>query len=138
MVIIDTSVVYKWFAEQEKDHRLSKKLLERYLLGEQEITIPDLLLYELTNAWSTKTGLDSSQINKNLTKFASYAVPIVTVNFSLLEHASHFSKTYTVSVYDAVFVVLAQNYECELVTADEKFVKQINLPFVKLLRNYTK
>ncbi|MEK7165559.1 MAG: type II toxin-antitoxin system VapC family toxin [Patescibacteria group bacterium] len=133
MVIIDTSIVFKWFAEQEVNHKLALKLLEKYLSGEEEITIPDLLLYELTNAWSTKTGLDLIQITKNLVKLEAYTLPMVSVSFALLKYASHFARVHQVSVYDAVYAVLADDFGCNLITADERFVTRVNLPFVKLL-----
>jgi len=44
-----------------------------------------------------------------------------------------FSRKYKVSVYDAVYAVLAQDKGCVLITADSKFVDQVNLPFVKKL-----
>ncbi len=133
MVIIDTSIVFKWFAQLETHHKLALKLLENYLLGEEEITIPDLLLYELTNAWSTKTGLDLTQIAKNLNQLEAYKIPVVSVSFSLLHYASHFARAHQVSVYDAVYAVLAEDYGCDLITADRRFVNRVNSPFVKLL-----
>ncbi len=133
MVVVDTSIIYKWFAEQEEDHPLSLQLLEKYLLGKEEIIIPDLLLYELTNAWCTKTELDLMQITNNLNQFETYELPMVTVSFPLLHEASHFARAHKISVYDAVYAVLAENNGCDLITADRRFVTQVNLPFVKLL-----
>lgn len=133
MVIIDTSVVFKWFSKTEDNRQIAKNILEKHLLGQNEITVPDLLLYEITNAWTTKTKVDLSLINKNLLALKNYSLNIMPINFNLLKKASEFSVKYKVSVYDAVYAVLAKEKKCNLITADIKFTKKISLSFIKSL-----
>ena len=42
-------------------------------------------------------------------------------------------RKYHISFYDAAYVALAKSLQCDLITADKKLVKAVNLPFVKLL-----
>lgn len=135
MVIIDASVVYKWFAENEPHHQLAIELLQKYLLGNEQISVPDLLLYEITNAWSTKTRLGIKQVEQNLHKLETFGLSLITVSFPLLHQASHIAMAYQVSVYDAVYVAIAQDNDCGLITADAKLQQRVNLPFIKLLGN---
>lgn len=133
MVIIDTSVGFKWFDALEKYRDEAMELLEKHLVGEQNILVPDLFLYEITNAWSTKSVLTIEAVHQNLAKLEEYRLRVESVTFPMLQHASEFSKSHHVSVYDASYAVLAQEKECDLITADVKFIRQVNLPCVKLL-----
>lgn len=135
MVVTDTSVAFKWFDEGEKYSDVAKLLLVQHLKKQEEISVPDLFLYEITNAWSTKTLMTASDVNDNLLTLKRYMLDVSPINFDLLNKANIFSKQYRVSVYDASYAVLAEEKNCDLITADEKFFRQVKLPFVKLLKN---
>ena len=136
MIVIDSSVIFKWFDTTEDFHLQAKTYLRQHISKEFEILIPDLLLYEITNAWATKTKLNEKDIKSNLARIERYSLKILTVNFELLKKVAWFSKKYQVSVYDATYAVIAEEKECELITADDKFADKVNLQFVKKLSNY--
>ncbi len=46
-----------------------------------------------------------------------------------------FSKKHTVSVYDAIYAVLAYDRKCRLVTVDSKFTAQVNQDYIIKLGN---
>lgn len=135
MVIIDTSVAFKWFTTDEKEQNLTPalKLLDLHLHKKEIIVVPDLLLYELANAWATKTKIPVDKIKTNLQDLEDIQLKIIPVTFELISKAITFSKKYKVSVYDGVYVVLAKEKKCNLITADVKFIKKTGLPFIKNL-----
>ncbi len=137
MIVIDSSVVFKWFDETEADGEQALRILRSHLSKSNNIIIPDLILYELANAWSTKSIMKFEAIIDNLKLLKSYSLKIVYMDFNLLEKAILMSKKYGVSVYDAVYAVLAKGKRCKLVTADKKFIDKTNLSFVKLLKEYS-
>lgn len=92
-----------------------------------------MLLYEITNAWATKTILTQEEIEKNLTYLQSYNLKVAPVTFSLVLKASQLAKKYRISVYDASYIVLAQKNACEVITADERLLNKVRLPFLKHL-----
>jgi len=49
MSVLDASVVLKWFVNEE-DSDKAVRLRKQYYLGEREIVVPDLLLFEVSNA----------------------------------------------------------------------------------------
>lgn len=136
MIIIDATIVFKWFDKTEKGYAEARVLLEKHLLKKDEITIPDLLLYEVGNAWSTKSILDIDKILENVSFLEEYLSKQIPINFKTVKKACQFSKKYGVSVYDATYAVLAKEKECDLITADGKFADKVNLPFVKKLFRY--
>ncbi len=133
MVVVDTSVVYKWFSP-ENEELLPEALA---LLDNSDTFIaPDLIIYELANSWATKTKLKISQIKVFLKDLEEMEIKIEPVTFELIRKTVDFSKKYHISAYDASYAVLAQENKCDLFTADSKFVEKVNLPFVKHLSEY--
>lgn len=134
MVIIDASVAFKWFSQDnEEDVDIALDILDSHLHGKELIIVPDLIVYELANAWATKAALPSERCLVLLKDLENSRLKIEATGFRLINRAVAFSKEYNVSVYDAVYAVLAEEKRCIMVTADKKFVEKINLPFVKLL-----
>ena len=136
MIVIDSSVVSKWFDETEAGNERALQILRSHLSKSNNIIVPDLILYELANAWSTKSVLKFEAIIDNLRLFKRYSLKIINVDLNFLAKAVLMSKKYSISVYDATYAVLAKEKKCELITADKKFVEKVNLPFIKLLEKY--
>lgn len=133
MIIVDATVVFKWFDNRENGYTQARILLEKHLLKHDEIAIPDLLLYEVGNAWSTKSTLNIDKILENINLLEEYLPKQIPINFKLIKKACQFSKRYGVSVYDATYAIIAEEKGCDLITADDKFANKVNLPFVKKL-----
>lgn len=62
-----------------------------------------------------------------------YGLNIHQLSFGNLQSSISFSRKYHVSVYDAMYAIVAQEKKCNLVTADEKFVLQTKQDFIMLL-----
>lgn len=94
------------------------------------IAIPDLLLYELANAWATKTSLPITSIRIFLKDLQNINLKVETVGFELLNRAIAVSKKYKISLYDAVYIALAKQNQCQFVTDDQKLTAKVKLPFI--------
>ncbi|MGH7203921.1 MAG: type II toxin-antitoxin system VapC family toxin [Candidatus Levyibacteriota bacterium] len=137
MVIVDTSVVYKWFSKQnEQDREKALQILQAHLEKKEVIHVPSLILFELANVWATKTYLSLPKIKVFMKDLEQVNLTIIPVTFALLNQSIKFSKKYKVSVYDAIYAVLAQEKHCILVTADTKFVEKVALSYVKKLQDF--
>lgn len=135
MVIVDTSVSYKWFATEEIYADQALNILQRHLNGEERICIPDFMLLELANAWSTKSKLTLRKVKINLKDFEKVDVEIEPVSLDLIQKAIHFSRKYRVTVYDAIYAVLAKEKKCSLITADDRFAEKVGMVFVRKLKD---
>ncbi|MCX6821780.1 MAG: type II toxin-antitoxin system VapC family toxin [Candidatus Aenigmarchaeota archaeon] len=49
LLVLYTSVIGKWFKE-ETNSEIALKIREEFYQGKHEIVVPDLVLYELSNA----------------------------------------------------------------------------------------
>lgn len=132
MVIIDTSVVYKWYSLEENSDQ-AKSLLKKHLNKQETICTPELLLYELTNAWITKTSLNLNQIRRNFKNFKKLNIIFEHLSYEVINKALGLAKKYKITIYDASFIALAKQKKCQFITADEKLIAKVNLPFVKPL-----
>jgi len=112
---------------------LALKILDDHVKNKNSITVPDLFLYEITNAWATKKNFKLDFINENLNLLEKYSLIIAHLDFTLMKKTAAVSRKYKISVYDASYAVLAEKNGCDLVTADAKFADQVNLPYVKKL-----
>ena len=138
MVILDISLIYKWFIDEEPKEitNSSRLLLKNFLQGKEKILCPNLILYELGNILAYKNTFNKTDIDNIWQKFSNINLPLISPTQEFMKKCIDFSLQYHVTVYDASYAVLALEKNCILLTADNKLAKKINLPCVKLLIHY--
>lgn len=103
-----------------------------------ELLAPDLLPVEMSNALivaerRSRIGKgDATRLFRNFLK----QLPVLHPTLPDLLHRAHAVAEATVaSVYDALYVALAEREQCEFVTADDKLVKNLQpaFPFIRSL-----
>ncbi|HSS48841.1 MAG TPA: type II toxin-antitoxin system VapC family toxin [Thermoanaerobaculia bacterium] len=117
--VLDTSVVVKWFFAEEGSDRAEIFLREL----EEEVAsaiVPISLYYEFCNVlWvKRRKGLDEAAASAIWQELIRLPLEVVD-GIGLLPQALAFSFRHEVSPYDAAFVVLAQEQECDFITADD-------------------
>lgn len=133
VIVVDASVVNKLFLPNEENYLQAEDVFERHVQKIDKILVPNLLFYEVANILVTKSHIPDSQVTKSLTDLGKYNLTVYQAAIEEITQIAKFARKYKVSVYDASYAVLAQENECDLITADEKFAKQVNLPYVKTL-----
>lgn len=132
MVVLDTSVVAKWFIDEEGSNKAAK-IREEFLNGIEQIVIRDLTLYELGNLLKFK-GFSPSEIESALGSLFDLGVDIVAPTKDILGAAAKIAEKYDLTFYDASFAALAQELRFKLKTADKKILEKTKaLGFVELL-----
>lgn|SRR3989344_6203828 len=134
MVIIDSSVAFKWLTPEEPQQEEAFLYLEKHLNKTNPILVPSLIFYELTNAWACKGHLTIKNVKDNIGRVKEYNLKVAEIDFAILKKAAELAKEYKISAYDAIYIALAQKKKCNFVTADQKLVSKVNLPFVKTLQ----
>lgn len=133
MIILDASVINKIFLPTEEGRDKAKQIVERHINKQEQVVVPDLLYYEIANTLVTKTQVPIITVLKALKRLYSFNFEVVHSVEKNMSKISKFAKKYQVTVYDAAYAVLAKEKKYNLITADEKFVQAVNLPFVKSL-----
>lgn len=133
-IVLDTSVVVKWFQQKEKQFKEALQLKEAFLKGRIHLTIPALVLFEVGNVLRFKGDLSSADINFALEALLAMQLNIYYPTEGLLFKTTNFAFEYNLTFYDAHFLALADELSQDLITADKKLFEKVKtLPFVLLL-----
>jgi predicted nucleic acid-binding protein len=128
--VVDCSVAFKWVVP-EVDSDKALRLREGYRNGVHELIAPDIFPAEVANAllMAERRGrIPAGQ-------FPSYLADILTttpdlhLTRPLLGRVAVITATFRVSVYDGLYVALAEREGCELVTADDRLVRNLQGKF---------
>ena len=131
--VLDSSVGFKWVVpEPHSDKAL--RLREDYRNGILELLAPDIFLVEIAHA------LTRAERQKRITPAQGALALADVINMqpqllgciALLPRAYQISSHRHVGVYDCLYVALAEREGCDLVTADDRMVKNLqpHFPFV--------
>lgn len=118
--ILDASVVSKWYYDKDEEDLYNASIIYNTLQSENYIFFaPDLIVYELLNIYRTKLELHEEKINKILTELYDLIV-ILGINKNTFYKAFLTSRRLNISLFDSIYLSLAEDLDAVLVTADKK------------------
>ena len=133
-VVLDTSVVIKWFRQGEVLANQALALRQAYLDGQVAVTVPSLLAYELTNVLRYKGDLTTGQVQDAVQSLFDMRLEWILPASATMRRAVAIAREHGTTAYDAVFAALAEARETTFVTADEQLAHRLaSLPFVHFL-----
>ena len=134
--VLDASVAVKCVLP-EKDSPKAVRLLNDYRKALHELIAPDTFPVEVAHALTRAERQKIIQPPQGAKRFAALmrVRPVLQPYLPLLASAFAMSSSMRIGVYDCLYVALAQQENCELVTADEKLIKALakTYPFVVAL-----
>ncbi len=133
MIAIDASVATKLINTQEDGADRAKKLLLSHIEDREQIVVPSLLFVEIANVLATKSHMKKAYVQKALHLLYEAKFVVHEIKEDDLIESAILAKKHGTSVYDMVYAVIAKKRKIKLITADKKFAKQVNFPFVQIL-----
>ena len=139
MLVIDSSVVAKWlFLEPLTDQALAVR--RDWELSRIDLIAPELMLVEVSNIiWKKqRTNLITEEEGTNvLTNLLALEIPTVEQQ-TLLPRAYSLATFFDRTVYNAIYLALAEKMGAKLITADLRLYNAVGLSlgFVQYLSNY--
>lgn len=119
--IIDCSVAVKWFnQDDELDVDQSLHLLDALEQDRILLSAPDILSYELFNALYKGKRCKEQELILCLEKFAKLPLQLFAPEQAVLEQAIKIALSFSLTVYDSVYIALAKILSCQLITANPK------------------
>ena len=127
--IVDASVLVKLFSIEE-DSNKAEYLIKNHVTEKIILIIPELLFLEVSNALKYKKN-DENKIKEANEKLWDFQFHIERLNKNIMDLAIKIALENNFTIYDSLYIALAQIYGAELITADEALLK---IPNVKLLK----
>jgi predicted nucleic acid-binding protein len=128
--VVDSSVGFKWLVV-EADTDKARLLRDDFVNGIHELLAPEIFPIEVTHALTRAerqgriTPAEGALLEADLLK----TLPLLSPSLVLLPRAYAISSAMRFGVYDCLFVALAEREQCELITADDKLIKNLGPTF---------
>jgi predicted nucleic acid-binding protein len=127
-LVVDTSVVVKFFVEEEGSDE-ADELLARFIAGELRLVALDFLFIEFANVMWTKTRLrelTSQEAEEKIRRLLELSSLMdVVPSAGILLQAFGNALKYDLAVYDSALVALATCRGLQFVTADIKLYRKV-------------
>ena len=133
-VVLDTSVVLKWFRQEEVLADPALALRAAYLDGRLLVVVPSLVAYELANVLRYTEDLSIDQVQQAVQSLFDMGLEWVSPSGTMMRRAVEIGRVYETTVYDAAFAALAESLSSIFVTADGRLARCLEpLAFVRFL-----
>ena len=124
--VVDASVLVKWFLHhQEADRDRALALRDLHISGRSTIYIPELALLEVLNAIRFSSKADEEDGETALETLQDLNLETKPADGNLLRKANAIAWAYKITIYDALYVAVAEQVGFPLITADEAMIKKM-------------
>jgi predicted nucleic acid-binding protein len=135
-VVIDTSVIVKWFRFAEDEDYVSEahSLRDTYLQGEILINIPELLVIEFANLLKYSKKLKLEDAKKAFQSLTDLGLEVIPLSPEIFNRSLILAFEYDITVYDSLFVGLSEEIKADFITSEKLLYKKIKpLPNIYFL-----
>ena len=136
-IILDSSVIAKWFFPEESG-QLALKIKDDFTANVTSISAPLLLYWEINNLLKTATKRSRITAKSAVSVYEAF----LKLNFIVYSSEELMAKTlkiairFDISSYDASYVALAEYLQKPFFTADQKLLSKVISNFVFDLKSY--
>lgn len=136
IVVIDASVATKWFVEEEFTEQ-ALKIVDDYERRLIDLRSTQLLPFEVLNALRYNPEAGETEIEKAAEALARFKIALYPLLGDFVAQCVRAALKYGLTIYDASYLSLGRLLNCDLYTADEKFIaKARGEKTVRHIRSY--
>jgi predicted nucleic acid-binding protein len=126
-LVIDASVILKWYLPDEEFAQKALNILYRHVSGEIALYAPTILPYEILNALIVAERM--GRVNEEVTKNAFNAFLDLEIGFlnPFLDYQGIISlaRSFDRSVYDASYLAVANKRDIDFLTGDKRLFNAV-------------
>jgi predicted nucleic acid-binding protein len=134
--VLDSSVAFKWVV-READSDKADQFRAELFQGLHELHSPDIFPVEIAHALTRAERQFRVVVGQSRSLLADVllSAPRFHASRPLLNRALDISSKMRIGVYDCLYVALAEQENCELLTGDDKLIKNLQrqFPFIRAL-----
>src|SRR5713226_3553791 len=131
--VIDSSVAFKWVVPETNSDK-ALLLRDDFRNGLVELLAPDVFPIELGHALTRAERQSRIPAGSAIPLLRDIlnTLPLLQPSLPFLLRAIEISSQMRVGAYDCLYVALAESEKCDLITADDKLVKNLqpHFPFM--------
>ena len=124
--VLDTSVIVKWFRQEEVLANEALRWRMRYLDGDIAVVVPALVAYELANVLRFKTDLSTAQVQRAMDSIFDMGFQWASPTSDIIHRTVEIAREYEITIYDGVFVATAEALGAVVITADERLCRRVS------------
>ncbi len=122
-IILDASVAVKWFNAANEDNVETALQIQRLkILNALEISVPDLFFLEIISAFISKSKFDLKDVFLIEEALYKMNLKIIFPDHSILKNSIAIASTCNLTIYDSLYISVAQISGSQFVTADKKIL----------------
>ena len=122
--VVDASVLVKWFMEEE-DRDRALGLRELHTSGRSTLFVSELTFLEILNAIRYGPRAKEEDGAEAVHVLENFHLQVKPTEFALLRKANAIAWAYKITIYDALYVALAEQLGYPLITSDDTLVKNL-------------
>lgn len=122
--VVDASVLVKWFMEED-DRDLALGLRDLHTSGRSTLFVSELTFLEILNAIKYGPKANEEDGAEALHVLENLHLQVKPNDFELLRKANAIAWAYKITIYDALYVALAERVGYPLITADDVMIKKL-------------
>lgn len=123
--ILDASILIKIFTHEDNSEK-AISIIEDYESGKTNIIVPEIIFIEVLNGLKYKKQTEEILIKANK-ELWNLEFKIEQLNYDLLVKALEIALKNDLTMYDALYIAIAQLHSCPLITADKELYKISNV-----------
>jgi predicted nucleic acid-binding protein len=124
--VVDASVLVKWFLYQhEADRDRALALRDLHVSGQSTIFVPHLALLEVMNAVRLSPKAKEKDGETAVQALQDLHLETKLPDSALLRKANAIAWAYNITIYDALYVALAEQVGYPLITADGAMIGKL-------------
>ncbi|MEM2084118.1 MAG: type II toxin-antitoxin system VapC family toxin [Nitrososphaerota archaeon] len=133
-VVIDASIVVKWFVEEE-NYENALKIRDKYVEGEIDIIAPEIIIFEVLNALYYKKLFTLLELKEIANALDAFSFKLFSLKGKYAEKAIEIAIENNITIYDSSYISLALMEKCKMYTADEQLIKKLDEKYLNIVKN---
>jgi len=125
MVVVDASVVLRWFVQQ-KGFEAAEDWLQRFIADPDLLVAPDLLRFEVHGAMARfNPRRDPGWSRRSFQRFERLGLRMLSSDRALFDRALELAAELRIAGYDALYVAHAEALGVPWLTADQRILRRL-------------